>query len=126
MGTLTFGSTRSPASTSEATSRRSAHTATSTHRATHTHVVGLGGRFLDVHLLAGDGLLGRLEQFVHHLLGVEGDEAEALALVLLFVEWHLDFDDLQRNGRPKDKLVHVAPGGKVYVVGVGMRQKVCA
>lgn len=93
--TLTFGSSRSPASTSEATSRRSTHTTTSTHWASHAHVVGLGSCLFNIDLLAGDGLLWRFEQFIYHLLGVEGDEAEALALILLFVEWHLDFNDLQ-------------------------------
>lgn len=122
---VAFGSSRSPASTSHTASWRAPHATAAAHRATHVHVVGLGSGLLDVHLLAGDGLLWRLEQFVHHLLRVEGDEAEALALVLLLVEWHLDFDDVAKLSEEGLDLLIADLGGQstdedLAVAGLGL------
>lgn len=59
----------------------------------HAHSVGLGRGLLNVHLVAVDALFGGLEQLRHHCLLLEGDEAEALPLVLLLVEGQLHLDD---------------------------------
>lgn len=122
---VAFGSSRSPASTSHTAPWRAPHATAAAHRATHVHVVGLGSGLLDVHLLAGDGLLWRLEQFVHHLFGVEGDETEALALVLLLVEWHLDFDDVAKLSEEGLDLLIADLGGQstdedLAVAGLGL------
>lgn len=79
--------------TASATAAAASATAAAADHA-HRHVLRLRCGLLDVHLLAGDRLLGRLQQLVDHLLRVECDEAEALALVLLLVERHLNVDDL--------------------------------
>lgn len=48
----------------------------------------------NTHLLSGDGLFGGLQQLIDHLLGLEGDEAESLPLVLCLVEGHLNLHNL--------------------------------
>jgi len=81
--------------TSSVATTSATHTAawSSSHTAHHL-VLRLGRCPLNIDLLAGDLLLGRLQQVRHHLLRIEGDEAEALALRLLLVEWHLNLNDL--------------------------------
>lgn len=48
-------------------------------------------------LLAGNGLLGSFEQLIDHLLRLESDETEAFPLVLRFIKWHLNFNDLLKK-----------------------------
>lgn len=60
----------------------------------HAHRVWLRRCFLDVDFVPVDVLLRGLEEVRHYRLLLEGDEAEALALVLLLVERQLHLDDV--------------------------------
>lgn len=82
-----------PASASHGTAPRA--TDGSPHAPTHhAHRVGLGRGLLDVDFVAIDVLFGGLEEVCHHRLLFKGDEAEALALVLLLVEGKLHLHDV--------------------------------
>lgn len=45
------------------------------------------------YLLSVDGLFGGLEEFLHYLVRLKGDEAESLSLVLYLVKGHFNFHD---------------------------------
>lgn len=58
------------------------------------HIVRFWCCLLHIDLFAGDDLLWSFQQFIDHLFRIECDETEAFALILLFVKWHFNFNDL--------------------------------
>ena len=49
------------------------------------------------YLFATDCLFGTFHNFVYNLLRLECDETKLAPLVLLLVEWQVDFFDLQQT-----------------------------
>lgn len=84
--------------------RCSSHTAGATTTSSHggwAERVWLGRRLLDIHLLAVNHLLGRLQQVKDNILVVIRDETEILSLVLDSVKRHFNFNYLRGRGKAK-------------------------
>lgn len=50
--------------------------------------------FLHIDFFAGNCLFWCFQKLINYLFRIECDETECLALVLLFIEWHFNFNDL--------------------------------
>lgn len=83
----------SPASAASPHASSSSHT--STHASSH-HGIRLWCGFLYINIMTIDCLFWGLEKVCDHRLLIEGDETESFALALLFVEWHLHFNNVTK------------------------------